>query len=108
MKVTELKELYMGRYGNEAMFDALMEGMNRFRRERKDALKARDEAKGGTEWYKASDMLGMMLYIDNFAGNLAGAKEKLPCLEKANVNYLHLMPFLDTVPERSDGGYAAM
>ena len=31
----------------------------------------------------------MMLYIDNFAGNLAGVKEKLSYLEKANVNYLH-------------------
>lgn len=106
MKMTELKELYMGLYGNEAMFDQLMEGMERFRQSRSAGLKARDEAKGGTEWYKASDMLGMMLYIDNFAGNLAGVKGKLPYLEKANVNYLHLMPFLDTVPERSDGGYA--
>ena len=106
MKMTELKELYMGLYGNEAMFDQLMEGMERFRQSRSAGLKSRDEAKGGTEWYKASDMLGMMLYIDNFAGNLAGVKEKLPYLEKANVNYLHLMPFLDTVPERSDGGYA--
>lgn len=106
MKMTELKELYMGLYGNEAMFDQLMEGMERFRQSRSAGLKARDEAKGGTEWYKASDLLGMMLYIDNFAGNLAGVKGKLPYLEKANVNYLHLMPFLDTVPERSDGGYA--
>ena len=106
MKMTELKELYMGLYGNEAVFDQLMEGMERFRQSRSAGLKARDEAKGGTEWYKASDMLGMMLYIDNFAGNLAGVKGKLPYLEKANVNYLHLMPFLDTVPERSDGGYA--
>ena len=106
MKATELKELYMGLYGNEAMFEALLAGMARFRDERSDDLKARDEAKGGTEWYKASDLLGMMLYIDNFAGNLAGVREKLPYLEKANVNYIHLMPFLDTVPERSDGGYA--
>lgn len=106
MKMTELKELYMGLYGNEAVFDQLMEGMERFRQSRSAGLKARDEAKGGTEWYKASDLLGMMLYIDNFAGNLAGVKGKLLYLEKANVNYLHLMPFLDTVPERSDGGYA--
>ena len=31
---------------------------------------------------------------------------KVSYLAKANVNYIHLMPFLDTVPERSDGGYA--
>ena len=51
-------------------------------------------------------MLGMMFYIDNFAGNLKGVREKLDYLEKSNVNYIHLMPFLDTAQGRSDGGYA--
>ena len=48
----------------------------------------------------------MMLYIDAFAGNLKGVKKKLPYLEACNVNYLHLMPFLDTPKGKSDGGYA--
>ena len=48
----------------------------------------------------------MMLYIDNFAGTINGVREKLPYIESSNVNYIHLMPFLDTVPGRSDGGYA--
>ena len=52
------------------------------------------------------DMFGMMLYIDAFAGNLKGVKKKLPYLEACNVNYLHLMPFLDTPKGKSDGGYA--
>lgn len=103
---TELKSLYMDLYGNGAMYDALVENLGKFSEERSEALKARDEAKGGTDWYKSGEMLGMMLYIDNFVGNLAGVREKLPYLEQANVNYIHLMPFLDTVPERSDGGYA--
>ncbi len=102
----ELKRLYIELYGEEAMYETLVEQLFRFDRERSGALKARDEAKGGTDWYKSGEMLGMMLYIDNFAGNLAGVREKLSYLEKANVNYIHLMPFLDTVPERSDGGYA--
>ena len=33
-------------------------------------------------------------------------QEKLPYLEKCNVNYIHLMPFLDSPKGRSDGGYA--
>ncbi len=57
-------------------------------------------------WYSRQDMLGMMLYIDAFAGNLKGVKKKLPYLEACNVNYLHLMPFLDTPKGKSDGGYA--
>ena len=51
-------------------------------------------------------MLGMMLYIDNFAGNMQGVKEKIPYLKECNINCLHLMPFLDTPKGRSDGGYA--
>ena len=102
----ELKELYMGIYGNEAMYESLLEGLIRFYELRSPQLKVRDAEKGGTDWYKSGEMLGMMLYIDNFAGNLKGVAEKIPYLEQANVNYIHLMPFLDTVPERSDGGYA--
>ena len=48
----------------------------------------------------------MMLYIDNFAGNIKGFSAKLPYLKECNVNCLHLMPFLDTPKGRSDGGYA--
>ena len=105
-RLEELRELYLNLYGDQEQFDKLLAGMDRFREERSDALKARDGEKDGTGWYKSSEMLGMMLYIDNFAGDLNGVREKLPYLEKANVNYIHLMPFLDTVPERSDGGYA--
>lgn len=52
--------------------------MESLRQERREALKARDAEKGGTEWYKAQEMLGMMLYIDNFAGDLTGVKESFP------------------------------
>jgi amylosucrase len=50
--------------------------------------------------------MGMMFYIDNFAGNLKGVKRKLDYLEDLGVNYIHLMPFLDNVEGKSDGGYA--
>ena len=102
----ELKELYMSFYGNEAMYHKLYMGLRMCYLNRSKALRRRDAEKGGTDWYKSGDMLGMMLYIDNFADDLQGVREKIDYLEKANVNYIHLMPFLDTVPERSDGGYA--
>ena len=103
---TELKELYMELYQNEAMYQQLLDNLHSFYARRGAELKRRDTEKGGTGWYKSEVLLGMMLYIDNFAGNLQGVREKIGYLEKANVNYIHLMPFLDTVPERSDGGYA--
>lgn len=103
----ELKSLYLELYGNEERYCELVKNLAVFHESRSKRLKCRDAEKSMTpDWYKSESLLGMMLYIDNFAGNLNGVREKLPYLKKANVNYLHLMPFLDTVPERSDGGYA--
>ena len=103
----ELRWLYMELYGNDSMFAELCDNLYRFYTERKAALKARDEKREqDPEWFKKSDMLGMMLYIDNFAGNLKGVQKKLSYLEECNVNCIHLMPFLDTPKGRSDGGYA--
>ena len=103
----ELRWLYMELYGNDAMFAELCDNLRRFAEERSTALKKRDlEREADRSWYRSNDLTGMMLYIDNFAGNLEGVQEKLPYIEQTGVNMLHLMPFLDTVPERSDGGYA--
>jgi amylosucrase len=103
----ELRWLYMELYGNDAMFAELCGELHRFAQERSAALKKRDlEREADPEWYKSSDLVGMMMYIDNFAGDLKGVRKKLPYVQKTGVNLLHLMPFLDTVPERSDGGYA--
>ncbi len=103
----ELKWLYIELYENDSMFAELCDNIHRFYEERNKDLKKLDrEREEDPNWYKNNDMLGMMLYIDNFAGNMKGVQEKLDYLEKCNVNYIHLMPFLDTVEGRSDGGYA--
>ncbi len=105
--IDELRWLYMELYGNDAMFAELCDNLRRFAEERSNPLKKRDLAReADPEWYKSNDLTGMMLYIDNFAGDLNGVRKKLPYIEQTGVNLLHLMPFLDTVPERSDGGYA--
>lgn len=103
----ELETLYMGLYHNSSMFAELCNQLECFYDERKSSLKESDlkrEADSG--WYKQNDMLGMMLYIDNFAENIKGVEDRLDYIEKCNVNYIHLMPFLETVEGRSDGGYA--
>lgn len=103
----ELRWLYMELYGNDDMFAELCDNLHRFYMERKKTLKALDaEREAHRGWYKSNDMLGMMFYIDNFAGNMKGVEAKLDYIEKCNVNYIHLMPFLDTPKGRSDGGYA--
>ena len=103
----ELRWLYMELYDNGSMFAELCDRLHDFYEERAGDLKKKDgEREKRPDWYKGNDMLGMMLYIDNFAGNLQGVQEKLSYIKRCNVNYIHLMPFLDTPKGRSDGGYA--
>lgn len=103
----ELRWLYIELYDNYEMFDELCDMLSVFYEERNDSLKISDQSREkDSEWYKKNDMLGMMFYIDNFAGNMKGVKEKLDYIDSCNVNFIHLMPFLDTPKDRSDGGYA--
>lgn len=103
----ELRWLYMELYGNESMFAELTSQMYEYYQVRKISLKNRDEKReANPDWFKKNDMLGMMLYIDNFAGNIKGVQKKLDYLKSCNVNCIHLMPFLDSPEGRSDGGYA--
>lgn len=103
----ELRWLYMELYGNDAMYAELCEQMYDYYLKRSTELKKRDIKKEkNPDWFKEKEMLGMMLYIDNFAGNLKGVEKKLAYLKECNVNCLHLMPFLDTPKGKSDGGYA--
>ena len=103
----ELRWLYMELYDNADMFAELCSQMKWYCDQRNDKLRKLDaEREAAGEWYRKRDMVGMMMYIDNFAGTIKGVQEKLPYIEKCNVNYIHLMPFLDSPKGRSDGGYA--
>lgn len=103
----ELRWLYMELYGNDAMYAELCEQMHDYYLKRSTELKKRDIKKEkNPDWFKEKEMLGMMLYVDNFAGNLKGVEKKLAYLKECNVNCIHLMPFLDTPKGKSDGGYA--
>lgn len=103
----ELRWLYMELYDNGDMFAELCDNMQRFYQERGGELKSMDcQREADQDWYRQNDLLGMMMYIDNFAGTIKGVEKKLDYIEQCNVNYIHLMPFLETPRGRSDGGYA--
>ncbi|MBQ9011008.1 MAG: amylosucrase [Clostridia bacterium] len=75
--------------------------------ERPEKLKMMDRAREAyPDWYKGHDLTGMLMYVDAFAGNLKGVREKLDYILECGVNYLHLMPLLESPKGRSDGGYA--
>lgn len=103
----ELRWLYMELYDNGSMYAELCEELRWFYEERNDELKKMDRKREEDPgWYKKNDLLGMMFYIDNFSGNMKGVQGKLDYIEACGVNCIHMMPFLDTVDGRSDGGYA--
>ena len=103
----ELKWLYCELYKDEQAFDYFVGMLRRCWAERKRALRNQDARREeDPNWYRRQDLLGMMLYVGPFAGNLKGVEEKLPYLRECGVNYLHLMPLLLSPKGRSDGGYA--
>ena len=104
----ELKWLYCELYhGDMAAFDYFVQMLRRCWAQRKDALRLQDQRReNDPDWYRRRDLLGMMLYTNAFAGTLKGVEEKLPYIQECDVNYLHLMPLLESPKGRSDGGYA--
>ena len=103
----ELKWLYCDLYGDTGTFDGFVEMLRCCWAERKAALREQDEQREADPgWYRRRDILGMMLYVNAFAGTLRGVEKKLDYLKECGVNYLHLMPLLLSPKGRSDGGYA--
>lgn len=104
----ELKWLYMELYpGQDDAFEFFVDMLKRNYAERRTKLRRIDKERiDNPDWYRTNDLLGMMLYVDKFAGTIKGVEEKLPYIEECGVNYLHLMPLLKTTPGKSDGGYA--
>ena len=104
----ELKQLFFSLYpDDEQAFTRFADMLCRAFAERSPALReldARREAE--PSWYRGRDLVGMQLYVKAFAGTLQGVREKLDYLQEAGVNYLHLMPLLESPEGRSDGGYA--
>lgn len=105
--IDELKWLYMELYDDQEHFNELCTSMKQFYDTRKKVLKASDLTReADSDWYKGSDILGMMMYTKMFGGNLKGVKKHLDYLKECGINYLHLMPLMESPKDRSDGGYA--
>ena len=107
-RLDELKWLYYELYyGDEQGFQYLCSLIQDFYENRSESLKALDRKREkDPDWYRGNDIVGMMLYVDNFADNLKGVIKKLDYFTESGVNYVHLMPLLESPKEHSDGGYA--
>ncbi len=104
----ELRWLYMELYhGDEQAWDYFADMLSRAYENRREGLRELDRQRlRDPDWYKGGNLVGMLMYVDCFAGTLKGVREKLDYIEDCGVNYLHLMPLLESPVGRSDGGYA--
>ena len=105
----ELKQLFMDIYHDEEAFEYFLDMLRKNFRERKKTLKDVDARRAAhPDMHHSNRMMGMMLYTENFGGNLNGVAEKLEYFKECGVKYVHLMPLLDAPEDsaRSDGGYA--
>lgn len=71
-----------------------------------DEAAVSQRAGGKGFWFQKENVVGMMLYVDLFAGDLKGLVKRIPYLQDLGVNYVHLMPLFDCPEKENDGGYA--
>ena len=104
----ELKQLFFSLYpGDEAAYLSFVQMLHGAWKERSPALRELDEKReADPAWYRSRALVGMQMYVKAFAGDLRGVREKLDYIQESGVNYLHLMPLLESPPDKSDGGYA--
>lgn len=104
----ELKWLYYELYGeDEHALTYFCDMLYEYYSHRKPALKKRDRERAEDPgWYSGNDILGMQMYPDCFAGTLTGVKKHLDYISECGVNYLHIMPLLESPKGENDGGYA--
>ncbi len=100
-------ELYQQHPDGQSLFTTLISTITDAYLKRSAVLKKSDdekEIKGN--WFLSNDIAGMSLYVDRFCGSLPNLGGKLDYFKKLGVNFLHLMPVMQSPAGESDGGYA--
>jgi amylosucrase len=110
-EIDTISHLYREIYGQHPHADERFESLivtviRAYRNREADLIKRDDEKSDQGTWFLNNELMGMSLYVDRFAGNLAAMPFRLPYLEELGVNFLHLMPIFESPAGESDGGYA--
>ncbi len=106
-----LFQLYLGLYSSRYDFffhlEDLFTSLARAWFERPADLRALDQARERNPvWFQSNQMLGGVIYVDLFAGDLEGVRSKIPYFQELGLTYLHLMPLFKAPEGENDGGYA--
>ena len=104
---SRFNQLYAGHELYDAANDRLVKTILNGYLDRPTYLKKKDaQREAHPAWFRSQDITGMMLYVDRFNKDLSGLMEKADYFEELGINYLHLMPVLESPKEKNDGGYA--
>ncbi|MDQ2694068.1 MAG: alpha-amylase family glycosyl hydrolase [Pseudomonadota bacterium] len=102
-----LVPLYGSQYDFFYHLEQIVASAARYWIDRPRSLKDLDEKReANPQWFQSQKMIGGVLYIDQFAGNLANLKEHIGYFRELGLTYLHLMPPFAVPEGNSDGGYA--
>ncbi|CAG0979253.1 MAG: alpha-glucosidase C-terminal domain-containing protein [Anaerolinea sp.] len=104
-----LFELLLGLYGGHYDFfywlEQILTTTAQAMLQRPTSLTRLDDSRPAN-WFQSERVVGGVLYVDLYAGDLRGVREKIPYFKELGLTYLHLMPLFRCPPERNDGGYA--
>ncbi len=104
---SRLHPLYGARYDFFYHLEAILASATEMWLNRPGELRALDALREtDPHWYQSHRLIGAMCYVDLFAGNLAGVRERIPYLTELGVSCLHLMPLFEMPKGDNDGGYA--
>ncbi len=100
-------DLYSQRYDFYYHLEDLLVSLARAWFERPQDLRELDSAREENPlWFQSNQMLGGIIYVDLFAGNLEGVRQRIPYFKELGLTYLHLMPLFQAPEGENDGGYA--
>ncbi len=100
-------ELYQHHPKVEASFTELIQVIVDGYLKRSATLTKLDETKEQQgNWFLSNEIVGMSLYVDRFCGSIKSLEKTLNYFKKLGVNFLHLMPVMQSPEGESDGGYA--
>lgn len=102
-----LLQVYGDQYDFYYHVEALLEALAESWIERPADLKDLDRSRlSQPDWFQSNRMIGGVCYVDLFAKNLSGLREKIDYFEEIGLTYLHLMPLFRCPEGENDGGYA--
>lgn len=97
-------KVYKNNKKNREQFENLLSIMEENYTKRSQVLLQKDM--DNNHWHLNRDVVGMMIYVDLFAGDFNGIIDRIPYLKELGITLVHLMPLLKPREGENDGGYA--